>query len=120
MWSLMHSQGFPILILSLYSLYWTWTILHSSINRIPTLQPSWKHFKILKTSLKNLLHVLNTLNYKEIGFISRKETIWQSSRIKGCELKFCKNIMISISLNTLELTKLMNLYNKIITGQKWK
>src|SRR5271170_4145976 len=120
MWSLMHSQGFPISILYLYSLHWTWTISHSSINRIPTLHPSWKHFKILEMPLKNLLHVLNTLNYKEIGFILRKETVWQSLRIKGCELKFCKNIMTLTSLDTLELTKLINLYNKISTGQKWE
>src|SRR5271168_748303 len=110
MWSLTHSQGFPISTLSLYSLHWTWTISHSSINRIPTLHSSWKHFKILETPLKNLLHVLNTLNYKE--------TAWQSPRIKGCELKFCRNIMISTSLDILELTKLMNLYDEIITGQK--
>src|SRR5277367_1189083 len=120
MWSLMHSQGFPISILSLYSLHWTWTISHSSINRISTLHPFWKHFKILETLLKNLLHVLNTLNYKEIGFILRKETVWQFPRINGCELKFCRNIMTSTSLDTLELTKLMNLYNKTIIGQKWE
>src|SRR5271163_1905019 len=54
MWSLMHSQGSLISTLSLYSLHWTWTISHSSINRIPTLHPSWKHFKILKMPLKNL------------------------------------------------------------------
>src|SRR5271170_2435456 len=120
MWSLTHSQEFPISTLSLYSLHWTWTILHSFINRISTLHPSWKHFKILETPLKNLLHMLNTLNYKEIGFISRKKTVWQSSRIKGCKLKFCRNIMISIFLDILELTKPMNLYDKIITGQKWE
>src|SRR5271154_1494012 len=120
MWSLTHSQGFPISTLSLYSLHWTWTISYSSINRIPTLHPSWKHFKILETPLKNLLHVLNILNYKEIGCISRKETVWQSPRIKGCELKFCRNIMISTSLDIFELTKLMNLYDEIIIGQKWE
>src|SRR5271169_5364099 len=120
MWSLTHFQGFLISTLFLYSLHWTWTISHSFINRIPTLHLSWKHFKILKMPLKNLLHVLNTLNYKEIGCISRKETVWQSPRIKGYELKFCRNIMISTSLDTLELTKLMNPYNEIIIGQKWE
>jgi hypothetical protein len=70
--------------------------------------------------LKNLVHVPNILNYKEIGSILRKETVWQSQRIKGYKLNFFRNIMTSIYLDIWELIKLMNLCDETTTGQKWE